>query len=279
MPTLSPEEIANLPDPKDRVKIKKEGKKSNKWLWIGGGLLLLIIVIFTATGRGNGTIDNTALNPEVKSVATKTIIIVSEVIDGDTIRLSDGNKVRILGIDTPETKDPRKPVECFGQEASQKMIELVGGKEVTLIVDKTQDDKDKYGRLLRYVFIKDTDIGAKMIKDGYAFAYTKYPVSKMDQYVSFEKFARENKLGLWSDDTCSGLTEIKEEALPSPSVVPSPTPFIPVAPPKTSSYTCNCSKTCPQMDSCEEAYYQLNTCGCSRRDGDSDGVPCEEICR
>lgn len=79
---------------------------------------------------------------------------------------------------------------------------------------------------------------------------------------------------------------------PSPTSVESPTPQpspevksatpppqeIQLPPPQTGGYACDCSKKCSQMSSCEEAYYQLNTCGCSRRDGDKDGVPCENIC-
>lgn len=77
--------------------------------------------------------------------------------------------------------------------------------------------------------------------------------------------------------------------IPTPKPTPRPTPIItpkPYVPPlivnritNNSSYTCDCSKTCPNMISCEEAYYQLNTCGCSARDGDNDGVPCESICK
>ena len=216
--------------------------------------------------------DNLDINDPVGAEA-----LVSEVVDGDTVKLSDGNKVRILGIDTPETKDPRKPVQCFGEEASLKMTELVDDKKVTLLVDEGQGDKDKYGRLLRYIYIGNTDIGAEMVRQGYAFAYTKYPVSKMDGYVALEQEARENKAGLWAEDTCNGSTELVQdettvpeseqetESNPQPVLLP------------TSDYSCNCSKTCDSM-SCDEAYYQLNTCGCSRRDGDKDGVPCESIC-
>ena len=142
---------------------------------------------YTVISAGNTNITN-----PVGSEA-----LVSETIDGDTVRLSDGNKVRILGIDTPETKDPRKPVQCFGKEASAKMKELVEGKKVILLVDASQGDKDKYGRLLRYVYSGNTDIGAQMVKEGYAYAYTKYPVAKMEEYKALENEARENNRGLW----------------------------------------------------------------------------------
>ena len=80
---------------------------------------------------------------------------VVKIVDGDTIDVSiDGQteRIRFIGLNTPETVDPRKPVECFGQEASKKVNEVLSGREVLLKVDSTQGDRDKYGRLLRYVY-------------------------------------------------------------------------------------------------------------------------------
>jgi len=250
---------------------------------------LFITVIFLSSLRsGENEIKSTNTENSVESE-----VLVSEVIDGDTVRLSDGDVVRILGIDTPETKDPRKPVQCFGQEASTKMTELTEGKKVILLVDSSQGDKDKYERLLRYIYIGSTDIGAEMIKEGYAYAYTKYPVDKTDEYKALENQARENKKGLWAENTCNGSTELPSQTeTPQPSNTniltvntnTAPTPVnantglnIPPIQPST-NYACSCSKLCEAMSSCEEAYYQLNTCGCSKRDGDKDGVPCESIC-
>ena len=126
---------------------------------------------------------------------------VTEVVDGDTIRVMYNGKiepVRLLAIDTPETKDPRKPVQCFGDAASRKMSELASGKNVKLQRDGTQPDRDKYFRLLRYVYLEDgTDVGAEMIRQGYAFAYTRFPSDKLDEYRGYEKQARETGVGLW----------------------------------------------------------------------------------
>ena len=80
---------------------------------------------------------------------------VESVVDGDTIKVSMNGKVetlRLIGIDTPETKDPRKPVQCFGAEASRKATELLAGQKVRLEADASQGERDKYGRLLRYVW-------------------------------------------------------------------------------------------------------------------------------
>lgn len=126
---------------------------------------------------------------------------VTAVVDGDTIRVMYNGKiepVRLLAIDTPETKDPRKPVQCFGDAASRKMLELVSGKNVKLQQDGTQPDRDKYFRLLRYAYLQDgTDVGAEMIKQGFAFAYTRFPSDKLDEYREYEKQARETNAGLW----------------------------------------------------------------------------------
>ena len=122
--------------------------------------------------------------------------IVSKVIDGDTILLQNGEKVRYIGIDTPETIDPRKEVQCFGKEASTKNKELVEGKEVRLVKDVSE--RDKYGRLLRYVYIGDVFINEKLVAEGYAHAFTYPPdVAYSQLFIEKERLARENKLGLW----------------------------------------------------------------------------------
>ncbi len=129
---------------------------------------------------------------------------VTKVIDGDTIAADIRGKnetIRLLGIDTPETVDPRKTIQCFGQEASNKMKEFVSGKLVILVDDPTQGNRDKYGRLLRYVYLPDaksTFINGEMVKQGYAFSFREYPTKMLDKFNSFEKYARDHNLGLWS---------------------------------------------------------------------------------
>lgn len=139
---------------------------------------------------------------------TTTSADVTRVIDGDTIevKLIDGaiEKVRLIGIDTPETVDPRKPVECFGKEAAEKLKSIIDKKEVTLKRDIINDNKDTYNRLLRYVYLDDRDINAEMIKQGYAYAYLKYSFNddKMSSYKDYERQAREKELGLWAPGVC-----------------------------------------------------------------------------
>ena len=129
-------------------------------------------------------------------------VTVTEVIDGDTVvaqvSSDKAEKVRIVGIDTPETVDPRKPVQCFGEEASARMKELAEGKAVTL-ERKPDEDRDYYGRLLRYVILDGRDIGAQMISEGYAFSYKRYPHPRLAEYNRLEREARQQGLGLWSE--------------------------------------------------------------------------------
>jgi len=119
------------------------------------------------------------------------------VIDGDTIEIEGGKKVRYLGIDTPETVDPRKPVQCFGIEASNANKKLVLGKRVKL--EKDISETDKYGRLLRYVYVDDIFVNDYLVRNGYAYAVTFPPdVKYQQQFLEAQKEARENKRGLWS---------------------------------------------------------------------------------
>jgi micrococcal nuclease len=134
-------------------------------------------------------------------------VVVKKVTDGDTIHVLLNNKdttIRIIGIDTPETVDPRKPVQCYGKAASDRAKELLTGKTVVLVPDPTQDDKDKYGRLLRYVFINGSDdYGLGAIEEGYAHEYTyDVPYKYQTKYKKAEKAAMNAKVGLWADNAC-----------------------------------------------------------------------------
>lgn len=210
-----------------------------------------------------------------------TLFKITSVVDGDTIKAKIRGKIetiRLLGIDTPETVDPRKPVQCFGKAASDKMKSFVLGKSVILIADSTQGNRDKYKRLLRYVYLPDsvrTFVNGEMVKQGYALSYRQYQTKLLARFNAWEKYARENNLGLW------GSCQLTPTKIPTPTyskiLIPPVKNIIPVIT-SGSSYSCDCSKSCSAISTCSEAYYQLNTCGCSVRDGDSDGIPCENLC-
>ncbi|MCD5396240.1 MAG: thermonuclease family protein [Candidatus Pacebacteria bacterium] len=127
--------------------------------------------------------------------------LVLKVIDGDTIvaRVGFKNKtIRLLGIDTPEIKGPYTEEECFEREASKKTKNLLFKKRVYLLKDPNAPDRDKYGRLLRYVFLEDGEfVNAKLVKEGYAFAYILEPIEFGRFFEELEKEAKQKKLGLW----------------------------------------------------------------------------------
>lgn len=139
--------------------------------------------------------------PETLIVKNKQTVKVSRVIDGDTIEIEGGQKIRYIGIDTPETVDPRTTLQCFGREASEKHREMVEGENV--ILEKDISETDKYGRLLRYVYLPDSNSGIfindYLVRNGYAHA-SSYPpdVKYQDQLRSAQQEAQSENRGLWS---------------------------------------------------------------------------------
>ena len=118
------------------------------------------------------------------------------VVDGDTIILDGKERVRLIGVDTPETVHPSKPVEYFGKEASAFTKRMVEGKRVRLGYDWNR--VDKYGRTLAYVYLEDgTFLNAEIIKQGYGHAYTRFPFKHLDEFRRYEKDAMREGKGLW----------------------------------------------------------------------------------
>lgn len=124
-------------------------------------------------------------------------IKVIRVIDGDTIEIEGGQKVRYIGIDSPETVDPRRPVGCFGKEASLENKKLVEGKNI--ILEKDISETDKYGRLLRYVYLPNgVFVNDYLVRNGFAKVVTYPPdVKFVDQFLEAQRQASEQKRGLW----------------------------------------------------------------------------------
>jgi len=129
---------------------------------------------------------------------TSNLFLVKRVIDGDTIQLANGEKVRYIGINTPEIHHPRKPVEYFGKEAMEFNKKLVKGKKVRLSFDV--QERDKYGRLLAYVYLEDgTFVNAELVKQGYAQVATYPPnVKYQKRFLKLQEEARKAKRGLWA---------------------------------------------------------------------------------
>lgn len=140
---------------------------------------------------------------------------VTKVTDGDTIHVSMNGKdetVRLLGINTPETVDPRRPVECFGKEASERMKEIASGKIVRLEYDDSQSLRDTYGRLLAYVYLEDGQmVNRKMVAEGYAYEYTYLtPYRYQSEFRDLQRLAQSSGRGLWAESTCNGSKQISQ---------------------------------------------------------------------
>ena len=137
-------------------------------------------------------------DPAPVETAQATLPVVTRVIDGDTIVVEGVGTVRLIGVDTPETVDPRRPVGYFGKEASDFTKQLATGKRVRLEFD--QDRIDRYGRTLAYVYLQPENLllNAEIIRQGYGFAYTRFPFRMMDEFRALEREAREAARGLWA---------------------------------------------------------------------------------
>ena len=131
---------------------------------------------------------------------------VKRVIDGDTIMLESGERVRLIGVDTPETVRPKTPVEQFGKEASAFTGRMVEGKRVRLEYDpanavRGHKDNTSQRRTLAYVFLEDgTLLNAEIIRQGYGYALTRFPFSRMEEFRRLEREARDRRRGLWADN-------------------------------------------------------------------------------
>jgi len=147
-------------------------------LWNKGQLVVVLVLLLTLLATGCSKINENA-------------VLVTRIIDGDTIEIESGTKVRYIGIDTPEIGQP------YYLEATEANRKLVEGKKIWL--EKDLEDKDEYGRLLRYVWVDEIMVNAELVRLGYAYSYSYPPNLKYQTYfLQMEKEAREQKQELWS---------------------------------------------------------------------------------
>ena len=144
------------------------------------------------------------------------LLTIKRVIDGDTLLLGNGERVRLIGVDTPEvhksgklqrdadrTKTDIETIRKIGQQSSAFVKKMVQGKRVRLEYDQANaaiSHRDRYGRTLAYVYLEDgIFLNAEIVRRGYGVAYTKYPFRYADEFRKYEKEAREKRKGLWEN--------------------------------------------------------------------------------
>ncbi len=278
------------------------------WVKVGIGVILFFMMAAfspSETSTSQATLlpspspsvsPSSSISPTPVGLAEATVpspvtqqAIVTKVIDGDTIDVSFEGKtqrVRVIGINTPETVDPRKSVECFGEKASTMSKEYLNGQTVWLEADPSQGNQDKYQRLLRYVWTDDAsvDYGKVMIATGFAYEYTyDTPYKYLTEYKQAQQMAETNKNGLWADDACLATTSptAKPKATSNPTTLQKSTSPKPQNGPSCSGPDLDCG----DFSTHAQAQAFFDSCGFTATNdpmkldstGVGDGVACESL--
>ncbi|HEX5429820.1 MAG TPA: thermonuclease family protein [Patescibacteria group bacterium] len=181
------------------------------------GLALIVFAIYSkqhAIPSPKEQVSGTSqiqLDKSIKTIPGQPIKI-ARVVDGDTIELINGERLRYIGIDTPEEVDPQKPgVQCYAREAAERNRELVEGHTITF--QKDVSTYDKYGRWLGFVYLEDgTMVNEELVKGGFAFSYPYKPdIGKQDLFNADEAEAKAAKQGLWGVCTVTSLSTGREQ--------------------------------------------------------------------
>lgn len=297
-----------------------------------GGIIALILIVGGAFMVGTKwaapetSAASAAASQEVEAETSSTIEAAREeaeerlfdvvkVIDGDTITIKiDGKNetVRLIGIDTPETSDPRTGVQCFGKEATAKLKSVIG-KRVSIEKDVGEGERDKYGRLLAYIYNEEgTLLNKYLVAQGYAYEYTyDDPYKYQKEFKAAEVDAKTHKRGLWAPDACpepnapapaatktavpvqpaaaaTAQTAPKEQEEPITESIQTkeeskPKPEPETEPVSTSSYTCSSNKyNCSDFKTHAEAQRVFEQCGgvdndIHKLDNNKDGEACESL--
>jgi micrococcal nuclease len=215
--------------------------------------------------------------PDKQSAIQSNLYKVVKVIDGDTVDVDFKGtieRIRLIGIDAPEMNDQRNVVECFAKESHSKLSELINDKQVKLEQDNNLDNRDTYGRLLRYIYLDNKNINKQMIDEGYAFEYTYNKTYKYQtDFKAAEKSAREESRGLWAANTCNGKRE------KSTTATPSPTQTLPaqVSSNCDPNYAGGCVPNVSYDLDCSDISFVVKIVGTDKHkfDRDGDGIGCE----
>lgn len=274
-------------------------KVSNKKVKIAGLTVIGLFILFFGTAYISAIVNpSPPKEKQVKSQTTPSPQVIGEqteatttpssslqqakvvrVIDGDTIEIEGGQRVRYIGIDTAESGG------CFATESTSKNKELVGGKTIRL--EKDVSEADRYGRLLRYVYVGDILINEVLVKEGYAQVYTYPPdVKYNERFLAAQKEARESDRGLWSSCQTTPTPTLRPTNIPTQTIsTPKPT-----TPQSSGGGSCKYSCSSPDRDCSDfstqaEAQTFFNCCGFTatydpmKLDsvGVGDGVACESL--
>jgi endonuclease YncB( thermonuclease family) len=219
-------------------------RKSMKWT------IVVLFALYAALAYGAETIQG-------KVVA---------ITDGDTATILMDNiqyKIRLAEIDTPEKGQP------YGARSKEALSALIFGKEVTAKVQ----ERDRYGRYVARLYVGDIDVNRVMVGQGAAWVYRQYLTDK--SLLQVEQDAKGAKRGLWGLPEAENVPpwEWRNGKNQRTTIPTNRKDDI------SNQTSCGSKQYCGQMTSCEEARFHLNSCGLYRLDGDSDGVPCESLCR
>ncbi|MGF7228470.1 MAG: thermonuclease family protein [Candidatus Saccharibacteria bacterium] len=165
-------------------------------------ITLILFVAFTAVSHYRSNVHHTVST--IASSASQNqpgLYPIDHFIDGDTIAVNMNGtveSVRFIGVDTPETHKPNTPVQCYGEAAAAFTKQQIGSGSVRLKSDSESTNRDRYNRLLRYVYLPNGELlDEKLVTEGYGFAYTQFPFTKSAAFVRDEDSAKAMSKGLW----------------------------------------------------------------------------------
>lgn len=163
-------------------------------------LIAAVLVLLIALAQQQGWLTKAA---DVAESNQPGLYSVSRFVDGDTIAVDMNGKtekIRMIGVDTPETHKPNTPVQCYGPAASAYTKTIIGTQKVRLVSDSLSTDRDRYKRLLRYVYLPDgSNVNQKLIQTGHGFYYPYFPFTKSEEFSAAQDVAMAAHLGLWGN--------------------------------------------------------------------------------
>lgn len=164
------------------------------------GLVTILVVTLIVLSQQQGWLGNA---PEAMVTTQPGLYSVSRFVDGDTITVNmngKAEKIRMIGVDTPETHKPNTPVQCYGPAAAAYTKNSLTGKKFRLVSDSLSTDRDRYDRLLRYVVLTNgTNFNMELISEGYGFYYPYFPFTKSDDFAASQVLAKTENRGLWGN--------------------------------------------------------------------------------